>query len=107
VSDLYATFVLTNPIPLQAPNGSQDCFPFQDAVGGRVTYPEAVGKPQCQGPAESDGFCAFVFEDSNAGFSNADACKGRRYSLQTFSTVEEIPSNASLTHQGMLPSCYV
>lgn len=105
VSDLYASFVLTNPddIKLQATDGSSDCYPFQDILDLENPYPESE-RPQCVKP-NPDGYCAYVFEDSNFGFVDSSECEGRRYSMQTFPTPEDIPSNAAVTHKNACGVC--
>jgi hypothetical protein len=87
VSSLYASFVATNSIPLQAEDGG-DCYPFADTLQGLLT-PKAYNEsslPQCQKPISTDGYCAFVFEDANANFSDYSQCEGRRYAMKTFET---------------------
>jgi hypothetical protein len=61
--------------------------------------------PQCQKPNSTDGYCAFVFEDDNANFSNYSQCEGRRYTMTTFATKDDVPSTASITHQGRCGVC--
>lgn len=111
VSDLYASFVATNSIPLQAEGGGP-CNPFLDSLAAtppkddRVqSYPKS-NAPQCEGPdADATGFCAFVFEDSNEGFLGSDQCEGRRYAMETFATEAAVPSNAAITHKGPCGVC--
>ena len=106
VSDLYATFVPTNSIPLQAEGGGA-CYPFADALQGKLpsTSYNETSLPQCQMPQNETGYCAFVFEDSNANFTDASQCQGRTYSMQTFETEDAVPANASITHKGPCGVC--
>ena len=98
----YLSFVetnATNVTGLQTDDGG-DCYPFAEAVGPIVNYPEA-NRPQCQRPPTQDGFCAFVFEVGGS----ATECQGRRYSLVTFATEDEVPSTGVITHQGACGVC--
>ncbi len=106
VSNLYASFVATNSVPLQAEGGSA-CYPFADILQGALPsnpYAE-TSLPQCQMPNSTDGYCAFVFEDANANFSSFSQCEGRRYAMQTFETEDAVPSTASITHKGPCGVC--
>jgi hypothetical protein len=106
ISDLYATFVPKNKIILQAEDGSE-CYPFAETLEGKVSttsYSQA-SLPQCQRPEPADGFCAFVFEDNNDGFTDPSQCKGREYAMMTYDSIEDIPSNAALTHSGPCGVC--
>ncbi|KAI2506998.1 hypothetical protein MHU86_7383 [Fragilaria crotonensis] len=106
VSSLYASFVATNSIPLQADDGG-DCYPFADVLQGLLSataYNES-SLPQCTMPSSTEGYCAFVFEDANANFSNYSQCEGRRYALETFDTEDAVPSTASITHKGQCGAC--
>ncbi|KAI2506999.1 hypothetical protein MHU86_7384 [Fragilaria crotonensis] len=106
VSSLYASFVATNSIPLQTDDGG-DCYPFADSLQGLIpsTAYNETSLPQCQKPTSTDGYCAFVFEDSNANFSNYSQCEGRRYAMKTFETEDAVPSTASITHKGPCGVC--
>ncbi|KAI2506997.1 hypothetical protein MHU86_7382 [Fragilaria crotonensis] len=106
VSSLYASFVATNSIPLQTDDGG-DCYPFADVLQGLLpaTAYDETSLPQCQKPTSTDGYCAFVFEDSNANFSNYSQCVGRRYAMKTFDTEDAVPSTASITHKGPCGVC--
>jgi hypothetical protein len=106
VSSLYASFIATNSIPLEAEDGG-DCYPFADSLKGilpATAYNESA-LPQCPKPNSTDGYCAFVFEDDNANFSNYSQCVGRRYTMTTFETEDAVPSTASITHQGRCGVC--
>ena len=106
ISDLYFTFVPTNSIPLKAEDGG-DCYPFADILEGKLTdasYPESK-LPQCKYPEDENGICVFVFEDANAFFSDPSECEGRRYSMQTFDTEDDVPPNAATTHKGPCGVC--
>jgi hypothetical protein len=105
---LYASFVATNSFPLQAEGGGA-CNPFFDVFAGtpnadKQTYPKS-NAPQCEGPAEETGFCAYVFEDDNQGFSDSEACQGRTYAMETFASEAAVPSNAAITHKGPCGVC--
>jgi hypothetical protein len=106
VSSLYATFVATNSIPLQAEGGGA-CYPFANAVQDLLpstAYAESA-LPQCQKPNSTDGYCAFAFEDSNANFTDYAQCEGRRYNMTTFASENAVPSTASITHKGPCGVC--
>ena len=106
VSSLYATFVATNFIPLQA-DGGGPCYPFADVLQGLLPSAayEETQLPQCQKPSSTDGYCAFVFEDANANFTDYAQCEGRRYTMTTFATEDAVPSTASITHKGPCGVC--
>ncbi len=96
----------TNSIPLQAEGGGA-CFPFADLLQGTLpstAYAETA-LPQCQMPNSTDGYCAFVFEDANANFTDSAQCESRRYSMSTFATEDAVPSTASITHRGPCGVC--
>jgi hypothetical protein len=106
ISLQYSTFVPTNSIPLEAEGGG-DCYPFADILEGKLTdtsYPESK-LPQCKYPENENGICAFVFEDANTGFLDPSECEGRRYSMQTFDTEDDVPPNAATTHKGPCGVC--
>ncbi len=106
VPRLYASFVATNSIPLQADDGG-DCYPFADALQGLIpaTAYNETSLPQCQIANSTYGYCAFVFEDTNANFSNYSQCEGRRYAVKTFETEDAVPSTASIIHKGTCGVC--
>mmetsp|Transcript_8929 Transcript_8929/g.14878 ORF Transcript_8929/g.14878 Transcript_8929/m.14878 type:complete len:377 (+) Transcript_8929:47-1177(+) len=108
ISETYASFVATNSIPLQAEGGGQ-CNPFLDILAGteeatKVVYAEASA-PQCEGPTEDTGYCAFVFEDGNSGFGDGSECQARRYAMENFAIEGDVPSNAAITHKGPCGVC--
>jgi hypothetical protein len=98
---------------LQSKDGG-DCYPFAEILAGKIpntAYSQSF-LSQCQLP-ESENFirgpemayCAFVFEDSNENFTDLSQCRARSYSLQSFESLEDIPSHASLTHAGSCGVC--
>ena len=87
--------------------GGSGCYPFADALESKLkdtSYPESK-LPQCKYSENEDGICAFVFEDANDGFSEPTECEGRRYSMQTFDTRDDVPPRASITHKGPCGVC--
>lgn len=96
----------TNSIPLQAEGGGA-CYPFADVLQGKLpssAYNE-TSLPQCQMPQNETGYCAFVFEDDNANFTDPSQCQNRTYSMQTFETEDSVPAYASITHKGPCGVC--
>ena len=78
-----------------------NCYPFADTLKGilpATAYNES-SLPQCQKPISTDGYCAFVFEDASANFSDYSQCEGRRYAMKTFETEDAFPSWALIVHQ--------
>lgn len=106
VSTLYASFVPANSILLESEDG-RDCYPFADTLQNilpATAYNES-SLPQCVKPSSTDGYCAYVFEDDNANFSDTSQCVGRRYTMTTFETEDAVPSTASIIHQKQCGVC--
>jgi hypothetical protein len=90
---LWSTFLVTNDEQgfLTLDEG---CYPFADAVGPTIGFPESNG-PQCTLPVDDgDGVCAYKFTD-------VDTCADRPYEVLTYDSLATAEADgAVLTHTG-------
>lgn len=80
-------------------SGSEDCYPFADAVGELEGYPESEFS-QCLRPeSTSSSVCAIEY---TTAAESAESCPDRRYALvATYPSQEEAESaGAVVTHGG-------